>query len=46
MEHKKDFRLLRPFDLEAAKRGEAVCDEDARYQWRFISGGEDKENGK
>lgn len=25
MEEKKDYSLLRPFDLEAAKRGEAIC---------------------
>lgn len=26
MEHTKDYSLLRPFDLEAAKRGEAITD--------------------
>lgn len=26
MEHKKDYNLLRPFDLEAARRGEKICD--------------------
>lgn len=34
MEHKKDYSLLRPFDLEAAKRGEKICTdelEDVQY---------------
>lgn len=39
---KKDFSLLRPFDLEAAKRGEAICLFNGAEDWKYISGPDSK----
>lgn len=36
MSDNKDYSLLRPFDLEAAKRGEAVCWHDAVEEMRYV----------
>lgn len=38
MEQQKDYSLLRPFDLEAAKRGELLCDVEARVFWSYVAG--------
>ena len=35
---KKDLRLLRPFDPEAAKRGELLCDLGGVLGWKYVSG--------
>lgn len=40
MSETKDYSLLRPFDLEAAKRGEAVCDRDHANEYEFLAIGE------
>lgn len=37
MEYEKDYSLLRPFDLEAAKRGEAIIDTDGD-ECKYVAG--------
>lgn len=38
MEQEKDYSLLRPFNLEAAKRGDPICDMAGKTDWQFIHG--------
>lgn len=38
MEYKKDYGLLRPVDLEAAKCGEKICDEKAEQFFTYAAG--------
>lgn len=38
MEEKRDYSLLRPFDLEAAKRGEAICWCDDGQKASYLAG--------
>jgi len=38
MEHEKNYELLRPFDLEAAKAGEAIMGKDDGESRTFITG--------
>jgi len=38
MSNDKDYSLLRPFDLEAAKAGELLCDKSGRIGWTYAAG--------
>lgn len=38
MDHKKDYSLLRPFNLEAAKRGEKICNNRDTKSYTYLSG--------
>lgn len=42
MEHQKDYSLLRPFDLEAAKRGDLITDNYMTFKgkavWKYAAG--------
>jgi len=38
MEYQKDYSLLRQFDLEAAKRGEKICEEKAEQFFTYVAG--------
>lgn len=42
MEEKKDYSLLRPFDLEAAKRGETICTDEGGCIFKDFLGGPDR----
>lgn len=44
MTTEKDYSLLRPFDLEAAKAGELLCDIDGNDKYKFAAGPDS--NGK
>ena len=43
-EYKKDYSLLRPFDLEKAKNGELVSDEIDTTIWSYVAGSDTGDN--